>query len=387
MATVTHYIYSHYDPDNPQTPEEPIDIDEAWEQEAPRLNRLQGPAPQFVPATIPYYDCDSGQAFLFKNSTNVESSNALGSSLSEWYRSLTSSRVSTPDIPASSLKKPLHETVTPITRFPAPVNKNNWFIMNAIQSQPSSSTSAPSLAEILDRDPPPLPSQKKYTPPVWLEIGPTNKGFEMLQKAGWNEGEPLGPAVVRRKPVEHILPDELFQTRKHKGKAKASQNAPNSMILRKETREVEVDDMDDITELRQIDVIDLSMCSDDAHSDSSSSSEEGSISEETSPHGRAQTSQSHDNAAYEPKALLTPIPTVLKSDRLGVGLKAKTLGPYKASQKRVTHNAAALAVHTKSAEESKRRRELFGRGRRGFERRHKKEEERRQAMIAYLKGP
>ena len=40
------------------------------------------------------------------------------------------------------------------------------------------------------------------------------------------------------------------------------------------------------------------------------------------------------------KALLTPLPTVLKPDRLGIGLKAKMVGPYKASQKRVTHNAA-----------------------------------------------
>jgi hypothetical protein len=273
-----------------------------------------------------------------------------------------------------------------MTPIATPVNKNNWFIMNAIQSEPSSSTSTPSLAEILDRDPPPLPSQKQYTPPVWLEIGPSNKGFGLLQRAGWNEGEALGPGVVRTRPLEHLIPPgELLVTRKGKEKLKFGVNLSNARVLRKETREIKLEDTDDITELRQIDVIDLTMSSDDAHSDSSS------ISEEASPPDRTQTSRGHDerisdNSAYEPRALLTPIPTVLKSDRLGIGLKAKTVGPYKASQKRVTHNAAALAAHIKSAEESKRRKELFGRGRRGLERRHKKQEERRQAMIAYLKS-
>jgi hypothetical protein len=257
--------------------------------------------------------------------------------------------------------------------------------MNAIQSEPSSSTSIPSLAEILDRDPPPLPSQKRYTPPVWLEIGPSNKGFGLLQKSGWNEGEALGPAVVRRKPLEHLLPaDELFE-RRDKGKAKLGQKPSSSIILRKEIREVKLRGMDDVTELRQVDVIDLSVCSDDARSDSGSSVEDGITHEEASPPGSVQTPQNHESD-YEPKALLTPIPTVLKSDRLGIGLKAKTVGPYKASKKRVTHNAAALATHIKIAEESQRRKELFGRGRRGLERWHRKENEHRQAMIAYLKS-
>jgi len=382
MATVTHYIYSHYDPKNAEKPEEAIAPEETWEQEAPRLNRLQGPAPYFVPASTPYDDWNSAQALLSENSSRGESTNALGTSISGWYRSLTSSRVPTP----SSSKKLPPETVSTTGKITTTVDKNNWFIMNAIQSEPSSSTSTPSLAEMLDRDPPPLPSQKRYTPPVWLEIGPANKGFGLLQKAGWNEGEALGPAVVRRKPLQHLLsPGELFEAGKNKGKA----SKPSSpVVLRKETMEIKLGDTDDVTELRQIDVIDLSMCSDDAHSESGSSVEDGSINEEASPPDGVQAyeEQIPDYPAYEPKALLTPIPTVLKSDRLGIGLKAKTVGPYKASQKRVTHNAAALASHIKMAEESRRRKELFGRGRRGLERRHKKESERRQAMIAYLKS-
>ena len=84
------------------------------------------------------------------------------------------------------------------------------------------------------------------------------------------------------------------------------------------------------------------------------------------------------------KALLTPLPTVLKSDRLGIGLKAKTVGPYKASRKRVTHNASALAAHIRAAEELKKEKGEFGRGRRGFQRQYRKDSMKRQMMLAYL---
>jgi len=91
-----------------------------------------------------------------------------------------------------------------------------------------------------------------------------------------------------------------------------------------------------------------------------------------------------DVSAHGGKALLTPIATVLKSDRLGIGLKAKTAGPYKASQKRVTHNAEAMAAHVRAAEEARKRKEKFGRGRRGFKRQRNMEETKRKAMLAYL---
>jgi len=90
------------------------------------------------------------------------------------------------------------------------------------------------------------------------------------------------------------------------------------------------------------------------------------------------------SASHMQRSLLTPLPTVLKADRLGVGLKAKTEGPYKQSKKRVTHSAAALAAHIRSAEEMRRNKAIVGRGRRGFAKIHKKEEGRRKALLAYL---
>jgi len=404
MATVTHYIYSHYDPEEytvetiPEGQDENLGPDEQWQREAPQLSRLQGPAPQFVPATISYEDWSSCLASSSNISAVDNFKKSLGNSLSGWYRSLTNSRVvSSSTSSSSSAISPssshAHYNSSLTNKAPIPKNKNNWFITNAIQSGQSSpnSTPAPSLAEILSRDPPPLPSERKYTPPVWLEIGPSNKGFGMLQRAGWNEGEALGPNVVRRKPSENMLAiDGLFDAKDVKGKVRARRTSSSSIIVRQETKEVKVENIDGGTELQTFDVIDLSLDS-DADSDSSSQTEGDRLkSGDASRTGNVTASQKHlqeevDTSAYGHRALLTPIATVLKSDRLGIGLKAKTVGPYKASQKRVTHNAAVLAMHTKTSKESRRRRELFGRGRRGFERRHKKEEEHRQAMIAHLK--
>jgi hypothetical protein len=87
---------------------------------------------------------------------------------------------------------------------------------------------------------------------------------------------------------------------------------------------------------------------------------------------------------HSQKSLLTPIPTILKSDRLGIGLKAKTEGPYKQSKKRVTHNQAALASHIRAAEEMRRKRAEVGRGRRGFAKVRRREEKERKQMLAYL---
>jgi len=85
--------------------------------------------------------------------------------------------------------------------------------------------------------------------------------------------------------------------------------------------------------------------------------------------------------------LLTPLPTILKSDRLGIGLKAKTEGPYRSSVKRVTHNAAALAAHLNAADDMRRTQRELGKGHRAFARAERIERERRQNLMAYLSEP
>lgn len=178
----------------------------------------------------------------------------------------------------------------------------------------------------------------------------------MLQNSGWNEGQPLGPSVVRRN--DHVPSPK-----------------PAKVVKAKEVKEeVECEGFDDIVEvkMRTGEVIDLTL------SDSSDSEEDEDY-EQPPPSTTGSTSLGHGG-----KALLTPIPTVLKSDRLGIGLKAKTFGPYKASQKRVTHNAAALAAHVKAHEDMRKFKAKVGRGTRGFAKLSKREEANRKNFLAYL---
>jgi len=249
--------------------------------------------------------------------------------------------------------------------------------MKAIQLEQPSSSPAPTLADILTRDPPPLPSQGKYTPPVWLEIGPSNRGFGMLQRSGWNEGEPLGPNVPRRKPVKEILPDdEIITTTKSKDKGKG--RLKFTSLSCQQSIKLEEGPDDEISESRNIEVIDLTL-SDSDSDDSSMKAEDETLEDQDGFTDDIPTT--HGGIA-----LLTPIATRLKSDRLGIGLKAKTTGPYKTSQKRVTHNAAALAAHIRAAEENRRRMKEHGRGRRGHKKLRRMEEEKRKALLASLKS-
>lgn len=390
MATVAHTIYSHYSPPD-KGPEkdvppdgEQVDPALAWQKEASKISgRSHVPPPNFVPATISYGDWGGQQA----GSSNLSfRDDSLGGNLAGWYRSLTSSH-STRASPSSLAKDgDMHPSVSLSMSSTTPYtsstlkgersNKNNWFIMKAIQSElPSSSnTPPPTLADILARDPPALPSEGKFYPPVWLAIGPSNKGFSMLQQGGWNEGEPLGPDVVRRKPMKEMIPEDDVISFKDKGKGKAN------------TRNVQdrckIEDCEDVNESRNVEVIDLTLSDfdddDDDDTDVNQYQREESLMTSLSNHPPT------DVSAHGGKALLTPIATVLKSDRLGIGLKAKTAGPYKASQKRVTHNAEAMAAHVKAAEEARKRKETFGRGRRGFKRQRNMEETKRKAMLAYL---
>lgn len=153
------------------------------------------------------------------------------------------------------------------------------------------------------------------------------------------------------------------------------------MTVKQEEHEVWYDEDGDISEMRTVDVIDLTL-SDEEEEDIKQ--EDASSVQLTEP---STSSSAVDSAmsSHNPRALLTPLPTVLKSDRLGVGLKAKTVGPYRASRKRVTHNEAALAAHVRANEEMRRMKKLMGRGSKGLARLAKAENEQRLRVLASLK--
>ncbi|KXN88299.1 hypothetical protein AN958_07758 [Leucoagaricus sp. SymC.cos] len=400
MATTSFTIYSRYDPEKDkerlqretgQTPLEgdnlESDDEQAWREAASaKFLRAQRPPPKFVPAAISY-EVGSGEQGSSKPLQKSSEEPLSGSSLSSWYRSLIGGDSTSTHQPRPS-SAPIPTTSTGDAqerkkgyRAPQIKDKNNWFIQKVLQFEPPTtpSTPPPTLADILAREPPPLPSEPKYTPPVWIEIGPSNKGFAMLQKGGWNEGEALGLGA-RRRPLSSTGAGGSVITSKGKEKAVVME-PPENRPSRVDKQEL-CDNLGDVKD--GADIIDLTQ------SDSESSSEEeeveGDMAEEI-PQGSELPlleGDAEDISAHGRKALLTPIATVLKLDRLGIGLKAKTEGPYKASVKRVTHNAASLAAHARAAEEARRRREKFGRGRRGYERQRRREEDKRRDLIAYM---
>ncbi|KAF9452969.1 hypothetical protein P691DRAFT_696013 [Macrolepiota fuliginosa MF-IS2] len=403
MATTSFTIYSHYDPekDKERLQRETgqiLDGDEAEQPSAEELwreaasaqfLRAQRPPPKFVPATISY---EVGSSEPGPSKPKIPEESPLGNTLSSWYRSLTNAndsshpahqpRPSSTPIPIASSSAYPRKAKEPRT-VAVTKDKNNWFIQKVLQSEPPSPlpTPLPTLADILAREPPPLPSEPKYTPPVWVEIGPSNKGFAILQKGGWNEGEALGAGAGGR-PTQTLLSGIHEMRFAGKGKQKAVARGETTNRASRVVKQEFGDDLGDVK--KEADVIDLTQ------SDSETSSEEV---EEVGTNERPRTHDgsevtTSDNSdgisAYGRKALLTPIATVLKLDRLGIGLKAKTEGPYKASVKRVTHNAAALAAHRKAADEARRRRETFGRGSRGYGRQKRREEEKRRDLMAYM---
>lgn len=276
--------------------------------------------------------------------------------------------------------------------------RNDWFISRVL-SNPSPTTPdsgpptpgpqpPPTLADMLARDPPPNKSQESYTPPTWIMLPPSNPGFRMLQKSGWSEGEPLGPYFTRRR-VATQQEQQRVAGPSNLGKRKA--------VHETRTMEIGIEGYDDIVEVKKDQVIDLT-ASDDEESTPSSDEDmygEGAVEPRDEPPQPSRPPSADSNPisaqpsppqgeGHGGKALLTPLPTVFKSDRLGIGLKAKTVGPYKISQKRVTHNAAALAAHTKANEERRLFKQRVGRGSRGFARAEKSESEKRKGLLAYL---
>ncbi|KAF5385685.1 hypothetical protein D9757_005534 [Collybiopsis confluens] len=356
MATTAYTIYSHYDPADREELEketgqlsEDHNPEDAWQAEAVKaFKRKQAPPPRFVPATR-----DSNIGLDDWSSSPGAGSSTLSSSLSSgassWYRSMISSapigRKESSSAPPSSSQTPAQ------ILKPQKPTKNDWFIQKVLANGTPSSTPIappPSLAEILARNPLPSPNDKhRFKPPVFLAIGPSNKGFSMLQNSGWNEGEALGQDIVRRRRLARDDP---------------------SPWVKEEDIESRIGD-GEITEVRKVDVVDLTgLDSGEEEGDDDEEPEE--ISENIPQNGR--------------KALLTPLPTVLKSDRLGIGLKAKTEGPHKASVKRITHNTVALAAHYRQAEQARLRKKKWGKGKRGFARRDKEEQARRRNLLAYM---
>lgn len=407
MATVARYIYSHYDPKDREalelaTGQEPSgvvatndakkteDIERAWQTEKSfGLERSLASAPRFVPAVVPYDEINNMMG-IPRHLLDSPKAEEPTKEVASWYKALSRRRANAvpPEDSAEGSEvlprartnprqstPPSVSATEPSIAAPCPARKpgkNDWFITKVLQSEPSTNPPTPapppSLAEILARELPST-SQPPLKPPVFLALGPSNRGWTMLQQQGWEEGEGLGATAPRQADSQPSSARNVPISRKGKETERA--------IVKSEEREICLDADGEIREVRRVEVVDLTL----------SDSESESVAEDDAdPSSQAQLPTS---APIDPHStpLLTPIPTVLKTDRLGIGLKAKTVGPYKQSKKRVTHNQAALAAHIRETEEMRRIRALVGRGTRGFSRLSKADAEHRRRLLASLNSP
>ncbi|KAL1744417.1 hypothetical protein HDZ31DRAFT_82679 [Schizophyllum fasciatum] len=368
MATVSHTIYSRYDPaDREKLEKETGQATDADESE----------------------DWALKSSFLRASSSSSSTASPGGTDVADWYKALASRSSSAGPSSSgayrvgSSSESISRPRTAPLAAPQAPMkkpDKNDWFIQKVLRNPDEQlhepAPSASSLADILARDPPPMPDEQPFRPPVFLALGPTNRGWGMLQKSGWREGDTLGPSARKGATSQ--------PSRKGKERVVLSH-------IESEAVEFALDDDGELKEVRKVDVVDLTLS--DSDSDDSDDPADAIIVDDSGhDHSHPDTVKAEDEtddvgvpeADDGRRALVKPIATVLKSDRLGIGLKAKTEGPYKASKKRVTHNAAALAAHIRAAEQVRRQKAEMGRGHRAYDRQDKREQRQRRDLLAYM---
>ncbi|KZO95745.1 hypothetical protein CALVIDRAFT_537732 [Calocera viscosa TUFC12733] len=357
MATTAHHIISNYTTPEQEGDEVPEhEIEALWHRESAKLKVTRRPykIPTFVKSSLTLGESQAG-------GTGLKGKGREDNDISGWYQELASSRVaagasgepfqvgSTSTAPPSTSQLPRSNSLPPPPK-PRPRGRArraqpDWFIHRALdaqvqsQSEPSSLPSTPlpsaGLAGLLAQQPPPKPDQPAFKPPIWYALDPTNKGFAMLRKNGWEEGYGLGMAHPPAKSV--------------------SRSRTATPLSNEEEEEAEQD------------IIDLT-------ASRSPTPEEDSIFA-TAPHVSQPTPGSSDTTSST--ALLTPLRPVLKADRLGIGLKAK---------KRSSLGSKEIREHIRAGQEAQRKAELERRGKgwRAFARQAKKDAEERRAMMSYL---
>ncbi|KAH7099518.1 hypothetical protein BKA62DRAFT_621318 [Auriculariales sp. MPI-PUGE-AT-0066] len=324
------------------------ELDAEW-----RMERAYGPnahhAPiDFVPARYQFDDFGHllGQSSLAPKSTTT----AHGDSLGSWYKGLL--RTNAPPV--------CNHTAlidSPTARSPS-TGKKDWFIQNVL-AESSSSRTPPSvpqtLSDMLARQP---PTEKGVHVPVWTHIGPGNRGFALLQRAGWEEGTALGarssattrtsiwPEVMERKPRQDIEVIDL------------TRDDDEELTADNPTEEESEDDHEQLAEDDSTEIIKDEPMGDD----------------ENTPHGTA---------------LLVPLPAFLKPDKHGIGLRTQK----ERRKMRLRDTSQALGLdnlkpgaerHVRLSQEARRRREKVGRGARGYTRESRYESGERQDMMRYM---
>ncbi|KIJ54582.1 hypothetical protein M422DRAFT_24522 [Sphaerobolus stellatus SS14] len=368
MSLVCHTIVSrHSAPRDVETIEEEVEIDqEHWRVGTaliPTTRLHSKPAPNFVPATL---ECDEYGMPKAPSKETISSISTPSDIVSSLYRSLTSgAREKLPEQSATPSTPIADDIPPPSVADPSqpPRTRTNWFASQPILRNEEGPRTKPesSLSDLLARNPPPRRDEPAFTPPVFLFLGPSNKGFDMLQRKGWQEGEGLGSGRNERQGIGMS---------KFKSGGSSTKKAVISDYQGLEVKQEVVDlTLSDTEEKPKPEVVDLTLSDTEDEEDIIIDEE---LEDDTDPMHDTPPSEHHG------KTLITPIATTLKADKLGIGLKAKR-------RKAITHTYASIAAHIRTGNQAKKEfKARFGRGSRGFARAKQKESTDRVKMLAYL---
>ncbi|KAG8808643.1 hypothetical protein FRC17_003857 [Serendipita sp. 399] len=340
---------------------------------------------QFVPAKSGYDDL--GRPILGIDQSPRDAKVSADGGIGDWYMSLQrSQRKEPPPRRVSGTKS--KDKALPVSSEgglkevsgPERPIQNNWF-------RPASSVSlqerkqSSSLAEMLRREPP--NPENPLVPPVYYAIGPTNKGYEMLTKGGWEEGQPLGPAAASASASASSVQGVRYsrQVEKKEKWVTLYGSMPKLLVPKVDGAGVEVVDIS-----REEEESESSSWEDDDTPMFEQATNDG----PAAPGAIEPRIRSGEVSKFD-KPILTPIPVALKNDRVGLGAEKR--------KRLVTHSSLAIQHHIQQGRINQKHhisemrrmerdhlRGTYDRGKRAYARKAKEEEEKRKRLREYMKS-
>lgn len=164
------------------------DADALWESEAgpSNISLARRIPPRFVPASSTY------SAIQQPSTSTSPAVKHESGDIGSWYAGLSRAQQA-PQVVQQPPTPPAPAPTQPVSKpKKQPPSKNDWFIRRALSNVSADTQPVPrsSLADMLEQSPPSL--QDPLRPPIFLHLGPSNRGWGMLQRHGWEEGQPLG---------------------------------------------------------------------------------------------------------------------------------------------------------------------------------------------------
>jgi hypothetical protein len=347
MATTAFRIVSHYEPEQRHDTPTESEQDTLW-RAGPSFSRRYDKPPKFVASSAGIRDEGESLPIVPATAAPVSNLDSGPPSLADWYKSLERR----PDSPRSVRTESESSATASNVKQPSstPISRREWFIKSALNSQQQSAPTYRSssvystIGDIITRNPPkplppsPPPKKRSFNGHVWNALGPENRGYGLLQRYGWSEGQGLGVGSLRDSQIP-----TPSQSQSSAIPTQVESSSEGEMVSGGDSYEEPIDLTEDV-------VIDLTLSSDD----------EEAAAEDQTPDNSHRNSQTPPSSELHGRTtLLVPLPIVPKPDRLGIGLKSnpnsKDFRREKLAEKKVQVRKAERNLMLKRQSEERKR--------------------------------